>query len=64
MRGTSGAGLSRVADESRIHRRIAVFLAAMCLGFCAGIDYELYVWLANHALGADIGTSWDRLTGD
>ncbi len=51
------------ADEPRIHRRVALFIAATCLGFCAGIYYELYVWLANHALGADVPTSWNRLTG-
>lgn len=50
------------ADEPGIHRRIGVVLAAMCLGYCAGIYYELYVWLANHALSAHIGVSWDRLT--
>lgn len=50
------------ADQPRIHRRAALFLAATCLGFSAGIYYELYVWLANHALGADISTSWDGLT--
>jgi hypothetical protein len=50
------------ADEPRVHRRIALFIAAMCLGFCAGIYYEQYVWLANHYLGADVPTSWGALT--
>lgn len=50
------------ADEPRVHRRIALFIAAMCLGFCAGIYYEQYVWLANHYLGEDIFTNWGGLT--
>jgi hypothetical protein len=50
------------ADEPGVHRRIALFIAATCLGFCAGIYYEQYVWLANHHLGAGIPTSWNSLT--
>lgn len=53
---------------SGVHRRVALFVAAMCLGFCAGTYYEQYVWLANHYLGATITTSWTgvarRLTLD
>lgn len=44
--------------EARVHRRVALFVAAMCLGFCCGIYYEEYVWLANHYLGANMPTSW------
>lgn len=51
-----------LADEPGIHRKVAILIAATCLGYCAGIYYELYVWLANHHLGADIGVSWDGLT--
>lgn len=50
------------ADEPGVHRRVAIFITAMCLGFCSGVYYELYVWFANHALGANFATSWDRLT--
>lgn len=50
------------ADEPGIHRHVAVMLAAVALGFCAGIYYELYVWVANHHLGANVPTSWTGLT--
>lgn len=45
-----------------IHRGMAVFLASMCLGYCVGIYYDLYIWLANHTLGASFPVSWDGLT--
>lgn len=48
--------------ERRLHRNVAVFLAVMCLGYCVGIYYELYVSVANHALGAHFRVSWDRLS--
>lgn len=48
--------------ERRVHRNVAVFLAVMCLGYCVGIYYELYVWIADHALGASFPVSWDRLS--
>ncbi|HEU4978094.1 MAG TPA: hypothetical protein VFT42_04310 [Solirubrobacteraceae bacterium] len=48
--------------ERRVHRNVAVFLAVMCLGYCVGIYYELYVWVANHAFGAHFPVSWDRLS--
>lgn len=50
------------ADEPGVHRRIALSIAAVCLGFCAGVYYEQYVWLANHYLGADIPATWNGLT--
>jgi hypothetical protein len=48
-------------EEAGVHRRVALFVAAMCLGFCAGIYYEEYVWLANHNLGATIPVGWNTL---
>jgi hypothetical protein len=51
-----------LADQPRVHRHVAVFIAALCLGFCTGIYYELYVWLANRYLGGEIAVGWDGLT--
>lgn len=45
-----------------VHRRVATFLAAMCLGYCVGIYYDVYIWFANHVLGASFPVSWDGLT--
>jgi hypothetical protein len=54
--------LPEFADEPGVHRRIAVFLVAMCLGLASGVVYELYLWFANHALDAHYAASWARLT--
>jgi hypothetical protein len=54
--------LPEFADEPGVHRRIAVFLVAMCLGMTTGVFYQLCIWLANHALGAHYAMSWTRLS--
>lgn len=51
-----------LAAEPGVHRRFAICLAATCLGFSSGVLYELYVWLANHALGASYPAGWGHLT--
>jgi hypothetical protein len=54
--------LPEFADEPGVHRRVAIFLVAMCLGMSAGVFYELYMWLANHALGGEFRVGWTGLT--
>ena len=48
--------------ERGVHRRVAVVLAATCLGYSVGIYYDVYIWFANRVLGAEFPTSWDGLT--
>jgi hypothetical protein len=50
------------ADEPGVHRRVAIFLAAMCLGYCASVYSAHYIYFANHVLGASFAASWDGLT--
>jgi len=50
------------ADEAGVHRRIAVFLAAMSLGYSVGVYYGLYIYVANSALGASFRAGWNLLT--
>jgi hypothetical protein len=50
------------ADEAGVHRRIAVVLAAASLGYSVGVYYALYIYVANHVLGASFRTSWNLLT--
>jgi hypothetical protein len=50
------------ADEPGVQRRVAIFLAAMSLGYSVGVYYALDIHFANHSLGAHFHTSWDLLT--
>lgn len=51
-----------IAQEPRLHRRVAILVAAMSLGMSTAVLYQLYLWLAAHALGARLGLDWTQLT--
>ncbi|HKN93574.1 MAG TPA: hypothetical protein VJU60_04505 [Thermoleophilaceae bacterium] len=50
------------ADAAGVHRRVAVFLAAMSLGYSVGVYYALYIYGANAVLGASFPVGWNLLT--
>ncbi len=52
-----------LSQETGIQERTAILLLGFCLGFCAGIVYELYVSVAQHALGAQLRVGYDDLIG-
>lgn len=51
-----------LADDPRLHRRVAIALAATALGYSVGVVYALYIYFADTVLGAGFRTSWDILT--
>lgn len=50
-----------LAQETDLHQRAGIALVAFALGFSAGIWFEIYVWFADHVLGAAFGVDYDRL---
>ncbi len=56
--------LRAVPDFSRdrgIRTRLAIALTGFSFGFSAGIFYEIYVWVANRLLNAQIHVTYDTL---
>jgi hypothetical protein len=47
--------------ERAIRERVATALLGFAFGFSAGIFYELYVWVADHLLGAQMSVTYDEL---
>ena len=52
-----------LSERHDLHQRAAIALLATSLGFSAGIGYELYVFAADHVLGADFRVGYDDLIG-
>ncbi len=53
----------RLDRRSRLHAHAALGLAVFSLGFSAGILYEIYSYLADTALGADLSVDYPALIG-
>lgn len=53
--------LPDLSHETRIRERLAIGLVGFCLGFSAGIAYELYIWFADHVLGAGVHVTHGEL---
>lgn len=52
-----------LSEEHGIHQRAAIGMTATAFGFSVGIFYEIYVFVADHVLGADFAVSYDVLIG-
>ena len=50
--------LPDLALEPRLHRAAGIALVGFSLGFSVGVLHELYVYVADHVLGADFGVDY------
>ena len=52
-----------LSRRKRLHERAGIGLIGFCFGFGAGVFYELYVFLANHLLGAHFRIDYGLFIG-
>jgi len=55
--------LPELEDETRLHQRAAIAIVGFALGFCAGVLFELYLYLVDHAFGTQLGPPYSALIG-
>jgi hypothetical protein len=53
-----------ISERMRDHRLIGIFLTTFSLGFSFGAIYEIYEYVAVHALGADLGIGYADTIAD